>query len=60
MDSIANAKILLNYYMRKSWEASGLLWDSCNESDIDSLVNAIVEGVKQEISTNAERENADA
>ena len=60
MDSIANAKILLNYYMRKSWEASGLLWDSDNESDIDSMVDAIVEGVKQEILTSVERENADA
>ena len=60
MDSIANAKILLNYYMRKSWEASGLLWDSYNESDIDSMVDAIVEGVKQEILTSVERENADA
>lgn len=49
MDGIAEAKRLLNYYIRKAWEAGGLHWDSDNEAEVEGIVDDLVTGIKKEI-----------
>ncbi len=49
MSNISNAKRVLNYYMRKAWEAGGLRWDSDNEVEVNAIVQDIVDGIKEEL-----------
>lgn len=49
MGNIAEAKRVLNHYIRKAWEASGLRWDSDNEAEVDGIVDDLVRGIKAEI-----------
>lgn len=54
MNNISDAKRILNYYIRKAWEAAGLRWDSDNEAEINAIVDEIVVGIKQEMSKESE------
>jgi len=49
MNNISDAKRLLNYYIRRAWEAGGLRWDSDNEAEVNAIVDEIVSGIKKEI-----------
>lgn len=50
------AKHLLNYYMKKAWENAGLKWDNDNSVEVDGIIDAIRDGVEEQIS-NANRRN---
>jgi hypothetical protein len=43
---IGTATHLLIHYMRTAWEAAGLNWDSDNDSEVEQLVEAIVNASK--------------
>jgi hypothetical protein len=43
---IGTATSLLTHYMKTAWEAAGLTWDSDNDSEIQELIEAIVNASK--------------
>jgi hypothetical protein len=43
------AKHLLNHYMMEVWAKAGLKWDSDNSVEVDCIIDAIRDGVDEQI-----------
>ena len=43
------AKHLLNHYMQEAWEKAGLKWDADNSVEVDGIIDAISDGVEEQI-----------
>ena len=43
------AKHLLNHYIANVWEKAGLKWDADNSVEVDCIIDAISEGVEEQI-----------
>ena len=48
-DKRAEAKRYMTHYFRKMAEASGMHWDSDNETEIENLVDLMVDAAKEEM-----------
>ena len=43
------AKHLLNHYMMEVWTKAGLKWDNDNNIEVDGIIDAIRDGVDEQI-----------
>ena len=43
------AKHLLNHYMKNAWTKAGLKWDNDNSIEVDGIIDAIRDGVEEQI-----------
>lgn len=43
------AKHLLNHYMQEAWIKAGLKWDADNSVEVDGIIDAIRDGVDEQI-----------
>lgn len=50
-DKISKAKRLLRHYIQTSFEGSGLQWDNDNVSEVDEIVDLIIDATIQTIET---------
>lgn len=45
MDYANEAKRTLSYYLRTVWREAGLNWDSDNQSEVNGIVDSLIEAV---------------
>ncbi len=60
MNNISRAKIALNFYIKKAWEAAGLNWDGDNDGEVNAIVEDIVAGIKAEMLKGSDEKEGDA